>query len=449
VRRLEPEGRGKPRATRRAAVRPFGRSPAARSTPSVFEAFLGVSSLAWKKRKTRTFETPRPLSWTSLSRPRARGMRARLARAAAVFALACAAPRAAADPLAAFKPPRRNPDASLATPRVDESLAPSPSSLAFAAPSASSTTSREARAQELDDASSTPLDTLESFAAGSPSLDSDVYAAVAFARSSSAAFENDERYAEVVRDAVDALESRLLNTSRDVLNPERAARDATLRVALLDLRDEIDRALPSPGGPLERSRLPVETYYGLRRPGRPLGGLGDALYDLDGPRRRAGTLTSSRNDRSSFDGDYDDLDAREGNSIDRVAYADVGLIGGYMQSLTYVFSSKRYDSPSAIDDWLRCSTLARPCTIAETLRRCTYEPKTTWYRERKSRLNAPLNWPYCADDLGEVYEFCTKAERETGVCDPRVARSRAVFERARQLEYERQRVYRARYGNLY
>jgi len=93
-----------------------------------------------------------------------------------------------------------------------------------------------------------------------------------------------------------------------------------------------------------------------------------------------------------------------------------------------------------IDDWMRCSTLAKPCSISETLRRCTYEPKTTWYRERRSRINAPLDWPYCADDLGEVYRYCTDLERQSGVCDPRVARSRAVFERAREAEYARQRA---------
>ena len=57
-----------------------------------------------------------------------------------------------------------------------------------------------------------------------------------------------------------------------------------------------------------------------------------------------------------------------------------------MQSLTWLFSTPHADNPRFVDDWLRCSTLPRPCTVSETLRRCTYEPKGTWYRERRAAL---------------------------------------------------------------
>jgi hypothetical protein len=50
----------------------------------------------------------------------------------------------------------------------------------------------------------------------------------------------------------------------------------------------------------------------------------------------------------------------------------------------------------------------------QTKRRCTYEPKGSWYRERRSRINAPLDWPYCEEDLEEVYKWCTEVEKQSG-----------------------------------
>jgi len=403
--------------------------------------------------------------------------------AIAVLALACLAASAAADPLAAFRPPRGASDraASLGSApqrSADEARAGLGSTKPEAAGGASSEEEASAVTTYVEPTNSEGV-------ALDASLSSDVSAAVAFARSSLDAYENDRRYAQVVHEAVDALENQLLEDSHSALSPERVARDATLRVALVELRDELDRALsygPTTnlrGYPRGLGTLPPETYYGVVAPSRrrrrdppppratpslfPRGlfGLREPLVD-NGIRDDVSDYVSFTDDtvvdyeRFVYDSAYDrqdgyyrdgyyrdDLDAYDVDRFDRadrVAYADVGLVGGFMQALTFVYSNKHYDNPRLIDDWMRCSTLAKPCSISETLRRCTYEPKTTWYRERRSRVNAPLDWPYCADDLGEVYRYCTDLERQSGVCDPRVARSRAVFERAREAEYARQRA---------
>ena len=413
--------------------------------------------------------------------------------AIAVLALACLASSAAADPLAAFRPPRGASDRAA-------SLGSAPQRSADEARARLGSTKPEAAGGASSAEEASAVDDVEPKASEGVALDaslsSDVSAAVAFARSSLDAYENDRRYAQVVHEAVDALEKQLLEDSRSALSPERAARDATLRVALVELRDELDRALsygPTTnlrGYPRGLGTLPPETYYGVVAPSRrrrrrdsppPRGAppslFPRGLFGLRAPLSRDGVrddvddyvsfTDDTRVDDERFvydsayrydrrDGDYyyrDDLDAYDVDGFDRadrVAYADVGLVGGFMQALTFVYSSKYYENPSLIDDWMRCSTLARPCSISETLRRCTYEPKTTWYRERRSRVNAPLDWPYCADDLGEVYRYCTDLERQSGVCDPRVARSRAVFERAREAEYARQRARNARgSGGLY
>jgi hypothetical protein len=122
-------------------------------------------------------------------------------------------------------------------------------------------------------------------------------------------------------------------------------------------------------------------------------------------------------------------------------YVAQDFVGGAMQSASFLLAAPHAEDPSFVDDWMRCSTLARPCTVAETLRRCTYEPKGSWYRERRSRVNAPLDWPYCEDDLATVYaEGCTEKELFAAMCEPRIARSRAAAERARRREAERQRA---------
>ena len=389
--------------------------------------------------------------------------------ATVVLALACLAASAAADPLAAFRPPRgaRDGAASLVSPgrSADEARA-----------SLGSTNRHQAAGggSEEANANANEGDVVEPKASADDALDaslsSDVSAAVAFARSSLDAYENDRRYAAVVREAVDALEEQLLEDSRSALSPERAARDATLRVALIELRDELDRALSygPPGSnlvlyPRRIGTLPPETYYGVVAPDpRRRDGAAPAIPPPRTPRalfpRGLFGLRAPVDDGGGggtyHDDDlldwYDDLDSRDGfGRARRVAYADVGLVGGFMQALSFVYSSKHYENPSLIDDWMRCSTLARPCSISETLRRCTYEPKETWYRERRSRVNAPLDWPYCVDDLAETYRYCTDLERQSGVCDPRVARSRAVFERAREAEYARQTARnRQRVGGL-
>jgi hypothetical protein len=393
--------------------------------------------------------------------------------ATALLSLACLVASAAADPLATFRPPRGASDraASLVSPpqlTADEARA----SLGATTREATTRESpREEEANERDDVA--PMASADALT--DAGLSADVSAAVAFARSSLDAYENDRRYAAVVHEAVDALERRVLEESNSALSPERAARDATLRVALVELRDELDRALRY--GPASNPRayprgvgtLPPETYYGAVAPARrrrdppdapsarlfPRGLFGfrgddaftsDDGYDYDDDGSHDGSYDAFYYDDPYYRDDLDSYDrfVRE----DRVAYADVGIVGGFMQALTFVYSSKHYESPALIDDWMRCSTLARPCSISETLRRCTYEPKLSWYRERRSRVNAPLDWPYCAEDLAEVYEYCTDFERQSGVCDPRVARSRAVFERAREAEYARQTARNVRLGRL-
>ena len=345
-----------------------------------------------------------------------------------VLALYALVTPTAGDPRSAFRPPRRS-DKAPSLQRFDDSR--------NTVESFSTTTTSSISTEDDIVGSTTNVDaTLD------PTLDGDVINAIAFAQTSHDIYENDVRYANVVREAVDALEVTLLDeyNNNDYLRPDNVRRDATLREALVDLRDEIDRALPVGGS----NYLPEETYYGLS-PRR----VGDSIYGLDdvGTYRRPLSRRAPVDDNRygyGYDSSYDESNF---DSLDRVAYADVGVIGGFMQSMTFMFSSKKYDSPSLFDDWMRCSTLAVPCSPSETFRRCTYEPKATWYRERRSRINAPLDWPYCADDLGEVYEFCTPKEKDSGVCNPRVARSRAVFERARALEYRRQTSHRR--GNLY
>ena len=405
------------------------------------------------------------------------GMRPRAATA--LVSLACLVASAAADPLATFRPPRGASDSLVSPPQLtaDEARASLGATTREAARAGGSPREEEAN-DAIDDVAPMASDGVALTDAIGYSLSADVSAAVAFARSSLDAYENDRRYAAVVHEAVDALERRVLEESNSALSPERAARDATLRVALVELRDELDRALRY--GPASNPRayprgvgtLPPETYYGaVLRPARRRRDPPDPPSDERAsvrlfPRGLFGfrgddAFSSADDDGYYYDDDayyyddpyydpyYDDLDSydrfvRE----DRVAYADVGIVGGFMQALTFVYSSKHYDSPALIDDWMRCSTLARPCSISETLRRCTYEPKLSWYRERRSRVNAPLDWPYCAEDLAEVYEYCTDFERQSGVCDPRVARSRAVFERAREAEYARQTARNVRLGRL-
>lgn len=113
---------------------------------------------------------------------------------------------------------------------------------------------------------------------------------------------------------------------------------------------------------------------------------------------------------------------------ERVLFEPQGEVGRLMQQLTWV-TTIFPGNPTALDDYMRCSTLVRPCSLEELLRKCTWEPRGTWYRERISRMNAPINWPYCQPDLGEVYEFCTEFEKQAGVCDPRRARERMYLSR--------------------
>ena len=173
-------------------------------------------------------------------------------------------------PLATFRPPRGASDRAsrLAASAFGGRSARVPRATTREAAAGGSP--REEEANERDDVA--PMASADALT--DAGLSADVSAAVAFARSSLDAYENDRRYAAVVHEAVDALERRVLEESNSALSPERAARDATLRVALVELRDELDRALRY--GPASNPRayprgvgtLPPETYYGAVAPAR-------------------------------------------------------------------------------------------------------------------------------------------------------------------------------------
>jgi len=138
----------------------------------------------------------------------------------------------------------------------------------------------------------------------------------------------------------------------------------------------------------------------------------------------------------------DNIPPRPNVDPNYVTYTAQGLMGNFLQALTWIVAVPFANNPTFFDDWQRCSTLIRPCTIRETLSRCTYEPRNSWYRERRSRINAPVGWPYCQPDLEEVYEYCNEIELQSSICDPKLARERrdiAIFERNAALEQERLR----------
>ena len=138
----------------------------------------------------------------------------------------------------------------------------------------------------------------------------------------------------------------------------------------------------------------------------------------------------------------DNIPPRPNVDPNYVTYTAQGLMGNSLQALTWIVAVPFANNPTFFDDWQRCSTLIRPCTIRETLSRCTYEPRNSWYRERRSRINAPVGWPYCQPDLEEVYEYCNEIELQSSICDPKLARERrdiAIFERNAALEQERLR----------
>jgi hypothetical protein len=143
----------------------------------------------------------------------------------------------------------------------------------------------------------------------------------------------------------------------------------------------------------------------------------------------------------------DNIPPRPNVDPNYVTYTAQGLMGNFLQALTWIVAVPFANNPTFFDDWQRCSTLIRPCTIRETLSRCTYEPRNSWYRERRSRINAPVGWPYCQPDLEEVYEYCNEIELQSSICDPKLARERrdvALYEANAALEQER---WRAMYEN--
>ena len=139
----------------------------------------------------------------------------------------------------------------------------------------------------------------------------------------------------------------------------------------------------------------------------------------------------------------DNIPPRPNVDPNYITYTAQGLMGNFLQALTWIVAVPFANNPTFFDDWQRCSTLIRPCTIRETLSRCTYEPRNSWYRERRSRINAPVGWPYCQPDSEEVYEYCNEIELQSSTCDPKLARERrdiAVFEANAALEQERLRA---------
>ena len=235
------------------------------------------------------------------------------------------------------------------------------------------------------------------------------------------------RRAAVVRDALDLLEDleRAGRAGSDPrYSPAQARRDAVVRAVLEDLRDEIDDALT-----VDALMDDDDVLYDATYPGDPFFLEEDygAEYERERESPRAAAAAGVSHSRDDPPGRY--------------KYVAQDFVGGAMQSASFLLAAPHAEDPSFVDDWMRCSTLARPCTVAETLRRCTYEPKGSWYRERRSRVNAPLDWPYCEDDLATVYaEGCTEKELFAATCEPRIARSRAAAERARRREAERQRA---------
>ena len=280
-------------------------------------------------------------------------------------------------------------------------------------------------------------------------LSADVSAAVAFARSSLDAYENDRRYAAVVHEAVDAGTTRFGGVKFGALARARRAR----RHASRGFGRAQGRARPRvalrPG--VEPARVPSGRRYvtarDVLRRGRARLGAGGSRRT----RRAPNAFVCSLEAFSAFETTTLFLRGRlfrrrcllrrrrclllrrpllpgRPRSVrrfvreDRVAYADAGMVGGFMQALTFVYSSKHYESPALIDDWMRCSTLARPCSISETLRRCTYEPKLSRGTASGGRAGT-RRWTgrTGAEDLAEVYEYCTDFERQSG-CATRASR---------------------------
>ena len=233
------------------------------------------------------------------------------------------------------------------------------------------------------------------------------------------------RRAAVVRDALDLLEDleRAGRAGSDPrYSPAQARRDAVVRAVLEDLRDEIDDALT-----VDALMDDDDGFHDATYPGDPF--FLEEDYGAEYERERESPRAAAA------------AEVSRSRDAPQSRYVAQDFVGGAMQSASFLLAAPHAEDPSFVDDWMRCSTLARPCTVAEALRRCTYEPKGSWYRERRSRVNAPLDWPYCEDDLATVYaEGCTEKELFAATCEPRIARSRAAAERARRREAERQRA---------
>ena len=212
-------------------------------------------------------------------------------------------------------------------------------------------------------------------------------------------------YDEYVQSEVARLELSLIETSGT--EPDYEAIQRTLDEIAHDVQSDLDR--------IARTRATEMTYANdFSHPPRGGGGGG---YVVAEPWPPADYGAYANEAYVIYDADGS-----------RVMFEPQGEVGRLMQQLTWV-TTIFPGNPTALDDYMRCSTIVRPCSVAELLRRCTYEPRGTWYRERISRMNAPLTWPYCQPDLEEVYKYCTEVEAQAGICDPRRARERMYLSR--------------------
>ena len=219
----------------------------------------------------------------------------------------------------------------------------------------------------------------------------------------------------------------------DNLGPDDVRRDAALRLVLGDLREEIDRLLPPADFPVR----PVRDARLLR---------GEPLLVAGNPRDTpAALLGRSLADPSPLN---PSLLRAAPVAPARVPYAEQGLVGGFMQSLTWLFSTPHADNPPRVDDWLRCSPSR---DRAPSPRRC--DGARTNRRGRGTASEGAASTPrWIGRTARTTSGSCTNTARtrrdKSGVCEPRMARNRGAFERSRRLEFLRQQASYARPGRF-
>lgn len=159
---------------------------------------------------------------------------------------------------------------------------------------------------------------------------------------------------------------------------ERAVRRAELDDVLDDLRAEMDRlrygqAMQNPSAPVRQN----QERESLRRAN--MGRLTASVPFDDGLREtfeayRRG-VEVGRAEAEAEERETVLLNDANPASPKTSNFERQGFLGNFLQAATWVFSSPHADSPGFMDNWLRCSTMSRSCTVGEVLRKCTYEPK--------------------------------------------------------------------------